>query len=238
MLPETEPGLRPTVPWTPWVALGIWVLAFFGSALWVGVLAEIRGEALTGSAPPVWLFLGQFALWAAYGILPLVVAKQHGGNLLQTFRISFDGRALVIWGLAGIILQLIVIPLIYIPLSNLIDTDSVGDVAERLIDTAGTNIDLIVLFVMIVVVAPLVEELFFRGFLLPALADRMSGWAAIVLSSVWFAFSHLQPIQFPGLLAVGLALGYARMRTGRLFPCIAMHTTFNAVTYGILVSQL
>jgi membrane protease YdiL (CAAX protease family) len=238
MVPETEPGPRSTVPWTPWVALGIWVLAFFGSALWVTVLAEVRGEALTSSAPPIWLFVGQFALWAAYGLGPLFVATQAGGALGETFRISFDARQLTLWGSAGIVLQLVVIPLIYIPLRSLIDTESVGDVAEGLIDTAGTTVDLLLLFIMIVVMAPLVEELFFRGFLLPSLLDRMGPLAAIALSSVWFAVSHLQPIQFPGLLAVGLALGYVRLRTGQLFPAIVMHMTFNAVTYGVLVSQL
>jgi membrane protease YdiL (CAAX protease family) len=89
-----------------------------------------------------------------------------------------------------------------------------------------------------VVVAPVVEELFFRGTVLPAIMDRLGPWPAILISSVWFAASHLQAIQFPGLLVVGLVLAYSRVKTSSLIPAIALHVAFNGVTFGVLVSQL
>ena len=119
-----------------------------------------------------------------------------------------------------------------------IDTLTLDEAAEDLVERAATALDVGLLFVAIVVVAPVVEELFFRGFALPSLMKRFGPWSAIVFSSVWFAASHFQLIQFPGLLAVGLVLAYARVRTGRLLPCIALHMAFNAVTFGILVNEM
>ncbi len=238
MLSETERVEEPSVPWTPWTALGIWVAAFFGSAVWVTMLITLNenNDELPRSVP--WLFAGQLGLWAAYGIGPLILARRAGRAYGEVFKLDFKIKGILLWAFVGLLVQIVVIPLVYLPLNGLIDSDDVGDVAEDLIDMAASPLDVVLLFVMIVVVAPVVEELFFRGTVLPAIMDRLGTWPAIVISSVWFAASHLQVIQFPGLLAVGLVLAYCRVRTERLIPAIALHTAFNGVTFGVLVSQL
>jgi membrane protease YdiL (CAAX protease family) len=238
MLPETERVDRHSVPWTPWAALGIWVAAFFGSAVWVTVLITVNGadDGLPRSVP--WLVAGQLALWAAYGIGPLILARQAGQSYVQAFKLDFRGRDVAIWAFVGLLVQIVVIPSVYIPLRSLIDSDEVGDVAEELIDMAASPVDVLLLFLMIVVIAPVVEELFFRGTVLPAIMNRLGTLPAILLSSLWFAASHLQAIQFPGLLVVGIVLAYCRVRTSSIIPAIALHMAFNGVTFGVLVSQL
>ncbi len=238
MLSETERVERHSVPWTPWTALGIWVAAFFGSAVWVTVLITLNSanDELPRSVP--WLFAGQFALWVAYGVGPLILARRAGQSYVQAFKLDFRGKDVAIWAFVGLIVQIVVIPLVYLPLSSLIDSDEVGDVAEELIDMAASPVDVILLFVMIVVVAPVVEELFFRGTVLPAIMDQLGLWPAILISSLWFAVSHLQAIQFPGLLVIGLVLAFCRVKTKSLTPAIGLHMAFNGVTFGVLVSQL
>jgi membrane protease YdiL (CAAX protease family) len=238
MVPETERGSGSKVPWTPWTALGIWAAAFFASALWVAVLIAFNSsnDNLPRSVP--WLFTGQLALWAAYGVGPLILARQAGQSYVDAFRLEFETRAVVIWAFVGLVVQIVVIPLVYLPLGRFIDPDQVGDAAEELIDMAASPADVVLLFVMIVVIAPVVEELFFRGTVLPAIMDRLGPWPAILISSVWFAASHLQAIQFPGLLVIGLVLAYSRVKTSSLIPAIAVHVAFNGVTFGVLVSQL
>jgi membrane protease YdiL (CAAX protease family) len=81
-----------------------------------------------------------------------------------------------------------------------------------------------------VVLAPLTEELFFRGLLQSLLRNFMSPWAAIVISSVLFALMHLSAIRsvLP-LLLLSLVLGFAYERHGRLSTPILIHALFNAV---------
>lgn len=81
--------------------------------------------------------------------------------------------------------------------------------------------------------APLLEELIYRG-LLQGAAVRAFGrpWAAIVLTSAVFTVVHLgaaPPYALPTLFVLGVALGVAMERTGRLGVCVAMHAGFNIV---------
>lgn len=85
-----------------------------------------------------------------------------------------------------------------------------------------------------VFVAPLVEELVFRGFLLPALSRRLGTAAAIALSGLLFGLMHLSdPTSVPPLVAFGLALGALRLRTGSLGPPVLLHLLNNAAAFGL-----
>ncbi len=223
------------------MALGLWALALVGSTIWVVIVGGLSGqEPGSLSRTPAWLFLSQLGLSVFYGLGPFVVARQRdpARSPSEIFGLEMKSTDIPIWGSIGVAMQLITIPLLYLPISQFVDTESVSEAAQDIIDNAVSWFDVGVLFLMIVVIAPVVEELFFRGFALPALLARFGTWPAVLLSSLWFAASHFQVIQFPGLLAVGLALAFARVRTKRLIPCIVLHMAFNGVTFGILVSQL
>lgn len=92
-----------------------------------------------------------------------------------------------------------------------------------------------------VFMAPLSEELFFRGVLLDGLRAQLKRpWTAILISSVAFASIHGQPQdQFP-LATLGAMLAYLRLRTGSLTACVLAHALFNARTmiYAILNTDL
>ncbi|TAN04568.1 MAG: CPBP family intramembrane metalloprotease [Rhodanobacteraceae bacterium] len=100
---------------------------------------------------------------------------------------------------------------------------------------AKVPVDLRILLALLVVcVAPFVEELVFRGVLLSGLASRMHvGWA-IVISAVIFGCAHLPDFKFawypvPALVLLGLALAWLRVRTRSLWPSITLHATNNFV---------
>jgi membrane protease YdiL (CAAX protease family) len=88
----------------------------------------------------------------------------------------------------------------------------------------------IVLFVLVaVVMAPLFEEVVFRGFLFRGFANSWGWvWGAVVSSAI-FGIAHLQLDVFVPLAALGFALAWVYRRTGSLWTCIAMHAIFNAV---------
>ncbi len=88
-----------------------------------------------------------------------------------------------------------------------------------------------------VLIAPLSEELFFRGMLLQALWRRTGGpWRAITVSAALFAAIHFpQPQTILPLLTLGLILGYLRVRYRSLAACVLAHALFNARTIAIAV---
>ena len=92
---------------------------------------------------------------------------------------------------------------------------------------------LLVVFV-VVVLAPLGEEVFFRGYLLPALTTALGPPFGILLSAVAFAAIHAHAPAFPAYLLYGLALALAARRTGSLHVPIAAHTTVNTLAVATL----
>lgn len=83
-----------------------------------------------------------------------------------------------------------------------------------------------------VVLAPLVEELLFRGLVQPALTRKLgSEWKAIVLTGLFFGIIHVPLYQtMPALVFFGIVLGYAYAKTRSLTLVILIHAVFNAKT--------
>jgi membrane protease YdiL (CAAX protease family) len=81
--------------------------------------------------------------------------------------------------------------------------------------------------------APLGEELFFRGALFDALARVHGARIALLGSTAAFALFHPHPAHLPAALVAGLALGWLRQRTGRLGPCVLAHALHNALWLGL-----
>ena len=77
------------------------------------------------------------------------------------------------------------------------------------------------------VLAPLFEEILYRGDLLTALRDRAGAPFAIVATSALFALPHLEAWSILGTFLVGLALGVTRVLAGSLAPCIGLHAGLN-----------
>jgi membrane protease YdiL (CAAX protease family) len=83
-----------------------------------------------------------------------------------------------------------------------------------------------------VVIAPLLEEMLFRGFVQTTIRSffniRNSAWPAIAASSVFFAIMHADPGHWPALFVLGVCLGYSYEKSGSLFRPIFIHLFFNA----------
>lgn len=87
-----------------------------------------------------------------------------------------------------------------------------------------------------VAVAPLMEEIYFRG-VLPFVWRRHVGpRGALTFSALAFAFMHGNPWQLPQLFLLGLLLGFVRERTGSLLPGIVLHALING--FGLLAIAL
>jgi membrane protease YdiL (CAAX protease family) len=96
------------------------------------------------------------------------------------------------------------------------------------------------------VIAPLLEELLFRGLvqtmirsLLQDSKFRAAGpvWLAIAASSGLFALMHANPGHWPALFILGACMGYAYEKSGSLFRPIFIHALFNTAMIAATVSQ-
>jgi membrane protease YdiL (CAAX protease family) len=94
------------------------------------------------------------------------------------------------------------------------------------------------LFATVAVLAPLFEEVMFRGFLLPWMGRRLGarwprrGWTlAILASAVLFAAMHLQPMGLPALTLLGIILASACLSTGTLWTPVLVHAAWNASVF-------
>lgn len=87
-------------------------------------------------------------------------------------------------------------------------------------------------YVAVGLLAPLAEELVFRGAILRALLQWCSKpWVGIVLSALLFAVAHMNPAQFPHAFLIGLLLGWMYYRTDSIIPGIVYHWINNSVAY-------
>jgi len=92
-----------------------------------------------------------------------------------------------------------------------------------------TPLHLILFLLGTAIVAPIVEELFFRGMLYPLLRRRLPAWLAIIANAAIFAALHFIPILLPMLFVMGLLLTFVRARTESIIPSIIIHALNNTV---------
>lgn len=95
----------------------------------------------------------------------------------------------------------------------------------------------IALFLAIVVLAPLWEELFFRGYVYNAFRSRWGVPFGMVTSATLFALLHGVLILFPTILLTGIVFTYIYHKSGSLLASIVSHAVLNCIVFTILVAN-
>jgi uncharacterized protein len=109
------------------------------------------------------------------------------------------------------------------------------DNPQQVVDDLGANrsTGLLVLGAFLVIwIAPVCEEIVFRGFLFRVLRVRLGFWLAAVIDGVLFGLVHGSLVILPVLAFLGVVLCWVYERTGTLFAPIAIHALNNAIAYG------
>ncbi|MGQ0616763.1 MAG: lysostaphin resistance A-like protein [Acidimicrobiia bacterium] len=219
-------------------------VGFVAAFVLVQLLAPVA-YAVTGvdfgtpddEAPLRTLALRQVPYYAGFLAAALVATHLRGNGPVRDLGFRFRPADPLIGVPAGVLTQLAGF-VIYLPLFWLSDLD-VSDLdapARELADKAQGAGGVILLALVVVVAAPLVEEIFFRGLLLRAIERRAGTNWAVALSSIVFAATHFQLLQLPALALFGLVAAILTVRTGRLGPAIAAHCAFNAVALVTLLA--
>jgi membrane protease YdiL (CAAX protease family) len=241
-IPGTPPAppARPRVRWgLPDVALA-WLAGLVAALISGSVVASVAGVPADRVSDDIGVLLTS-VIGQAVGIVGALwlVAKVKGRGSLADFglvaRLPGDrwSRALA-WLLGGVALQLVFLPFLQV-LVNVHGKVETQQVVEQFERARGPN--LVLFAVLVVTVAPLAEELLFRGALLRALMRRTTpAWAAFG-SALTFAAVHPlssptigSVIAVPGLFALGLVSAGVAIRTGNLSASILLHAGFNLLT--------
>lgn len=228
-------------PWGIGEAFGLTLIGLIASILAVQAAMGIGGIGPEDQLPALWAQnAGPVALG---GVVIAWIAVAHGSVALRWVTGARWAGGVV----AGVLLGAVGFAAINLGLSGLITrvvTEAGGEVPavqESLLD-AAVQADLRIPFLLsVVVLAPLSEELIFRGVLLPALGRRLPQWLAVVASAVAFGAVHLQSDLSAYLLlgtltgTLGLLLGALRVWTKSLAAPIAAHAVFNGLTAAFVI---
>ncbi len=142
------------------------------------------------------------------------------GNKAPVARFSLAGfnPTLLLWSM----LMLICVAIVIDPLTHLLPSAPV---------VHGRGWAMVVL---LVIVAPIFEELLCRGMILEAVRAKSRGWIAVCVSSLFFAVMHLHPTSSLNALIVGAILAYIYIRSSSLFAPIILHSFNNALAYMLI----
>jgi membrane protease YdiL (CAAX protease family) len=219
------------------VVLGTWAAAYAVAILATVGLSAALGPGRAASRPTWFVGLSALALW-----VPFVVGMRRAS------RRDAEGPFLAAHGLRlrpvdalgvpiGVASQLVLVGLVTLPFRrafpDAFSDDAVVRRARDLVD-AASGAWMLVLVAVVVIGAPLVEELFYRGFMQRRLAGVVHPVAAWLATAVWFAAVHVQVAEFPGLLAFALVLGGCWHATRRLGLPLVAHVAFNATGLAML----
>ena len=214
-------------------AVATWFACFLAGNIAAPLAIVLVGQGdVDVSAQPIWvLALVSAITWSIslWGVARL--CRIHTtGSLREVMRIRFSPRDALGVPL-GVASQLILVPVVMLPLRLLFpDSFSPEKIEKRatdLVDNA-TGAWMLVLVLVVVVGAPLVEEIVYRGMLQRSIGSALGRSRALVLVAAWFAAIHFVPVEFVGLFAIALVLGWVFDRNEALGMNIITHMAFNA----------
>jgi len=222
-------------------AAALWLITWIAGNLIGTVVLSAAGYHSSDDAP-VWVTMVLAAgLWAPMLIGMWMLSERVSRprlsphSFVDEYGLRFKPIDLV--GVPiGVLAQLVVVRLVYWPLERgwpqTFSRFRVERNARDLYDRAHGGW-LVGLVAVVVVGAPFVEELMYRGLLQGAAVRRLNDVVAVVAVAAFFAAIHFRWVEFPGLFVFGLILGSCALRTRRLGMGIFAHMAFNAT--GLLL---
>lgn len=210
-------------------------LATLVAGLWFAATGDEELD-LAGQA------FSQVGLWTGMVGAALLASHRKGaGRLADDFGFRVRWRDIGIGVVVALATQLLVLPGIALLLRPLVGEPEVSGPVRDLVDKSQGPA-FIGLLLSVVIGAPIVEELFFRGLLLRSLQHRMPDWLAVALSAVAFGLAHGSALPVDAVVLVmvsltvfGAVLAVLAIRTDRLGPGILAHAAFNLFTILYLV---
>lgn len=205
-------------------------VAIVGGSILVGIAAATGSDLQ--HPPPVVDIVGTLIQDIGLVAAAVLFAARAGRPTLAQFGL----RGTRVWAAVGLVLGawlgFLLFSYGWTELLNLHDK-------QKIVDQLGANdnaVSLVAVSALICVVAPLCEELFFRGFFFTAVSNWRGWLPAAVICGLVFGGIHAgssPPGYLLPLALFGFVLCLVYRRTGSLYPCIALHALNNSVAFGV-----
>lgn len=193
-------------------------IALLSSTSLSNPLLDIPWSILSASLLIYWLYRTY-----ALKLQALFHPSRFDGSFLLPMFITVLGASVVVSELSNYTLFLIPIPDFLSGMFDMLDPEKYG--------FAGV-------FISAAIVAPILEEILFRGIILGGLLHRYSPRMAVLASALIFAVAHANPWQFPVSFIMGILLGWWFLKTNSLILCISAHAFNNAWSYLLPLTAL
>lgn len=155
----------------------------------------------------------------------VVLQRKSRGETFKLIKFKFEATTfpLLLWGVVLVLAASFVIePLLMLFPSGMLENAFDG------IGRGGWAI------LQLVVLAPLLEEVLFRGLIQGALNRKYNALVSILLASLIFGIVHIIPQQIVNAFVIGIILGYIYYRTQSLATVVIIHAINNAIAYVML----
>jgi membrane protease YdiL (CAAX protease family) len=225
------PGRAGWRPWTAWAAIVTGFGATVLGSLVVALVATAMGASVAHPSPGVNIGLTFFQDLALIGAA-LLFAHLTGRPTATDFGLR---RPLVLRAIGLMLTAWIGFVTVSELWMRALSLDERQTLPDEL-GARGSTVNLALVVVLITVVAPLGEELFFRGYFFGALRNWRGFLPAALVTGLVFGAVHIgsSPIGFTVPLAFfGFGLCVLYQRTGSLYPGIALHALNNSVALGL-----
>lgn len=238
------------VNWSPLEAIAITVGIYFVTQLLIGlVIAAYAGifgvsqeqlsAQLDGSARNQFLLLLTIQASSIGLLYAFLKLRKTAWKAIGWIRPKWRdiGYALGGFGIYFVVYAVIIAQLVdrYLP----IDTEQQQELG---FNTSAVGPELIFIFLSLVILPPLVEEILVRGFLFTGLKNKFRFWPAAIITSIVFGAAHLQwgsdaPLLWSAAIdtfVLSMVLVYLRYKTGSLWPGIGVHFIKNGIAFMAL----
>ena len=233
--PAEAPAEAPAARWPLWTAFVAVLTALVLGNILGGIVLGIAtaGGADRDDMPVAWTMVANGFFQLSLLGTAWFFARTYGGATAERFGLRTVRLGPAVGWAALALVAYYVFQAVWISLLNLQnETDDITDKLQQ--DPTTATVALIAVFA--VVIAPIIEETFFRGYVFTALRSSLpTGWAAVITGVIFGAVHGFgSPIGFlPPLAALGVVLCLVYWKTGSLLPCIALHLTNNAIALTV-----
>ena len=222
-------------------ALGYWVTAFiFGNLASLTVFVALEPDASTDSVVRTsTMAASAFCMWAVFCVIAHRFCSANNATLRDGFGLSITKRDWLVGIPVGLASQFVLVNVVTWPFAQLFpDAFSFDEVSRRATELTdqAQGLWIVVLVLVVVVGAPIAEEILYRGVLQNGVTALFGVMPGLVTTAAIFALVHFSPVEIPGLFAFALVLGLLRKNSGRLGLPIVTHMAFNVA--GLLLVAL
>ncbi|MEO0377801.1 MAG: type II CAAX endopeptidase family protein [Cyanobacteria bacterium P01_A01_bin.17] len=239
--PNTPQELAATVRWpvtTIWQVMVVWFAAFFCVSFILPVVLYVAGAKpeTFGARGQAYLALIQYSLLMGVGFSILYLSlKPFLSQPLKWLPLRWQGSWFS-WGLSGYLAALPLVIAISVLNQKLLQNQGGGNPLLEIILNSHDRFSMGLLLFMVAVLAPLFEEILFRGFFLTSLTRYLPMWGAIGLSGVVFAIAHLNLSDILPLTVLGCMLGFVYTRSQNLLASMLLHGLWNSGSFiGLII---